>query len=74
MDLVTTSCCLCGAVLSATCLGLFGRLRPRPSKVHYWLWRVAQEVKEVAFSHMRRHQDVILFQSFDGFNSMGFPI
>lgn len=44
-------------------------LRRLPSKMNYWLWRIAQEIKEIAFSDMRRDKHIILFQSFDSLDS-----
>lgn len=51
------------------CLGASTRLRRLPSKMSYWLWRVAQEIKEIAFSDMRRDEHVILFQGFNSLDS-----
>jgi hypothetical protein len=45
------------------------RLRRLPSKMSYWLWRIAQEIKEIAFSDMRGDKNVILFQGFDSLDS-----
>jgi hypothetical protein len=65
----TTSFVLCGGLLVDGCLGASTRLRRLPSKMSYWLWRVAQEIKEIAFSDMRRDEHVILFQGFNSLDS-----
>jgi hypothetical protein len=47
------------------CSGAFNRFRCLPSEVSYWLWRIAQEIKEIAFPDMGRDKHIILFQGFD---------
>jgi hypothetical protein len=68
-ELGNTSFVLSGSLLVGVCLGASTRLRRLPSKMSYWLGRVAQEIKEIAFSDMRRDKHVILFQGFDGLDS-----
>jgi hypothetical protein len=53
----------------AGCLRASDRLRRLSSKMNYWLWGIAQEIKEITFSDMRRDKHIILFQGFDSLDS-----
>jgi hypothetical protein len=54
-EFVTTSRVLRREILVGGCSGAFNGLGCLPSKVSYWLGWIAQEIKEIAFSDMRRN-------------------